>query len=815
MPKPTRILPLSLFYKNVATIKKKPVYFISGLIWGILIIVVIIKSVSLSIKDHENIYKLGQWCPLIIPQDAIHSAIDIEVLTLDKKERLHLLKNDNYNKYRYLLENEAYIDTHIGRFNEYLRGCSIEPDTRLKGALDNIFEIYINESRENSYIAISDLSSFNRIPKNMLKNKSLGNIYLKPTKKPLCSLVSGHSNIFITHDSPKIVRRIDQISQIEGKEITLLNSKNEPIVTFNAEKNDPFSIIATAENGRSLFIDNNPPKQNARITDGNIVEIGGVFFECRVNKQIPIVETAFEKNKLKRRYPFGALFHFVGPISIDSTFQSLGIEYMFQEYLMGMPEKNIAKGDIFLTFDLALHMELSESVNQFYDTMNVSKASALIMNANTGAILAMASVPKKYNPCDTDEIVKLINNGYENYYNHGCFKKHIIGSTTKPIFAFLALNIIPDIDQMKIVGNGIRTNEFFGHNLYSAHSNKSIYVPFNTDFNRYLYQSVNAYQVSLGMILFSGITNVNDISPDWKKSSNPPVLMPTNPNAKKWMKTDTLLDKNVLVIRNRDKFPVLLRSIFNIDTSGKMNYNKRDISIYSEELLQLSASIIELRNPSIINTREILNNRSVVCAPEKTNMYIEGKMSTSEATSIFLGGNRNMWTDVKLCEAFSRIITERKVNARIVDSFLDTLNGNKIIHLEKNAEFIQNEDIHPNTFKTIKKALCKVTHKNGKDKKNFGTAYQLEKSIKKIQKRYPSFNLLGKTGTLKERGKNNHFTYNSKIFVGTFGEWNDRECKFIGKSYTFVVYFKSLRSENSIFSYINEQLPKWWEILNK
>jgi len=799
---------------------KKDIYlYIYGLtFWLILIIIIFISFIYRGLRAPDEISNMGKWEPLINLEDA-YSTITVNI---NDQKILNIQKND-YFKELNLKYKEDLINTHIKRFNNFFNENSVKVavNTIIRAQMDNIFEISIKDSLNDISLNIRDLSVYNRIPPNMKNYKTLGNIYFKPSNEKIYSLTSSYLNLFLEQgNKDKIFVDINHVSHKRAGQITLIDHLKESIANFKIDNNYSNAILAIGESERSIFIENNPPKQSGFVKDGDIVEVGGLFFECRIENSIPIVETTFVKNKPKRRYPFENIVHFVGPVSLDSSFQSLGIEYMFQEYLMGVPELNIPKGEIWLTIEPLLHVELISSLNQFSELMKLHKSSALIMNAKTGAILAMASIPEGYNPGDKSEIVNLLKNGHEHYFNHGCFKRHIIGSLTKPFFAFLALNLLPNIDKMQLEGIISHTNTIFGHNIFPSNVDKTVVLPFLTSFDRYLYKSINAYQLSLGFLLFSGINDLNNIDYIWKAKGNPLRLKPViSKNTNQFLTVENLgvhNSRNVLIVNKENNFGRLLRDVFDIKTSSGKNFLfDRDVFIYSEKLIQIASDIIRFRNPSIDNPIDIIAQRSVVCAPEFSRMIIEGKMTTIEAATILFGGNRNMWTDVKICEVFSRLMTGRKVIGRIIDSFKETRPDNdkkgEKINLEKTAQDFKTKEISPESFKKIRKILHKVTHKNGETNNNYGTAYQLEETIKKIQKNYPAFNLIGKTGTLKE----DIDSHDSKLFVGTFGNWDETKSEFIETPYTFVVYLRSLKKGKSIFSFIHDNLPKWWDIINK
>jgi len=808
-----------------------------------LTVLVVLFTFLASIRDKEETSNLGVWIPLISSGNAGKA---IEVTPKPKEEGdkrySYSLRGDTEYLEKFV-SNKHHLNsvkTHIRRFNASYENKSVlfQKNERISGKRDNILELKMGKKPGEVSLKVKDLTPYSRSPATTRKFKELGNLYLNPPPDVIYSLTGSHLNLFLDpkfdpkadaadEDQHKRVNVYDYNEHVTAGRITLLGKKGNPLADIRMS-DDKKGILVQAMGQQKIYVENNPPDSTAILRDGQLVEISGLFLEARIQKALPLVETSHTGRHPRRRYPFGNLLHIVGPVSLDGSFQSLGIEYMFQEYLMGYPEENIPPGEIYLTIDQGLQSSLMSSIKRLSGRSRFEKASALIMNARTGAILAMAATdPEGYNPSDTSKVLNLLKNKKAHRYNHGCFKRHSVGSVTKPFFAFLGLNLIPDIKRMEVFSPVIRTDaqyKIFGHYMYPKKTieNKvpsnliDKYQVRNIRFDRYIFQSRNAYQHSLGLLLMAGLTNLQHIKPSWgiEKEDLIRISPQTKPRqGKDYLTIGTLgtSGRNTLALSLDNALVKAVKAVFDIETSSGQNIlNDRDLSIYGKELIAITGKLLNKHHPSLEFPEEVFRRRSVVCAPETPRMGLMNIRNTLDASGILFGGRGNMWTDVKLCEAFSRIITRREVKARIVHKFEDTIDK-KLIELEKEAPFLDMEalNLEPRTFEKMREVLEKVIIHPA------GTAHPiLNPMLNEIKKRFlesrssKEFRLFGKTGTINDASKK---FPNSRLFIGNFGQWQGDEP--MGDTYTFVVYLKAAVHKDDVLNFVKKSLPGWWNIL--
>lgn len=708
-----------------------------------------------------------------------------------------------------------FMDTHLRKFNKVASRGRYKRPVRVRGEKDGIFAVDIIQSGQKlkAVPTIVQLSAYNQVPIGERQLKELGKIHLSESTINEPYLSDGYQGFFLepsTEGTQLKSKRVplDQAGFYSGQKILLTDSKEQPRAYASAGPEGKSIIVAPTE-GFEIFMDNGPPQSEpVTLEQADVVEIGGRFFEAHVDGAGSLAFTHTKGVHSKRIYPLGRLFHPIGPLALDGAHQSLGIEYMFQEYLMGHAQRGIPQGELWLTLERKLQADLNERIAALAKTYSVREtATGLIMNAKTGAILAMASEPNHYDPEDREQILELLRKNQEHLYNHGGFRRHVIGSVAKVFFSFMQTQIWKDdVNRIKIDMRGGRSREMFGHLLYGNPKAKGMKLSEGRiNFKRYLVESDNPYQHSTGLLLLAGVKDIQDIPRPWGREFRDRFQLSPFATSQKPLEVGSMgKRKHWLLIDPDGPFASGMRDYFDIYTGGSNQLNDRDIDIYSPQLLDLAGTILRSRNPNVEKPYEVLKRRSVVCAPENTRMALDEVRNTMDASNVLYGANRNHWTDVKLCEAFSRIMTGKRVQARIISAYLDTMADTPTrVDLEALAKTNTTDMTfeYPEGVDIMKDALREViTHPEG-------TGRIIKPALVAIQKEIPGFQMYGKSGTIDDGRKGDP---DSKLFVTTFGIERDGVFE---EAYTFAVYLKNARDEKAPLYLIRDALPTWWSIL--
>ena len=777
--------------------------------FGLLATAILGAAVFLAATWPGSTSRAGEWQPLM---DEAGLGVAIQ-LDFDKETGEVQLRLDRNALSQAVPEarKRRWVVSHLRRFNRNLRGHRFDPK-RIPG--DSIFQVDMvgNGAERQPRLRLRDLSPFNTHPVRKYSERALGPVYMRPGQQPTPFLSDGFLGLTLEPgDGPTKTVRLNQPGLFHANRFQLVDEKGLGVATIWPSE-DSSQVFIQGEAGRGVFIDNNAPLEDDErgLGAGEMVELAGRFFEVRIEAAPVLAISADRGQRQKRIYPMGNNLHFVGPVSLNGRHQSLGLEYMFQEYLAGLPEAGIPQGELWLTIDPRLQGAWVAGMSQLAqrsERRSGRRASGLLMDAKTGAILAMAAEQKPYDPGDTSQILSLLDSGEERFANHGCFRRHVIGSVTKPFFAFLALALDPDWEHAWVDVVGENSPTLYGHKLYGRSGKAMAFKRNHIDFGTYLIQSDNAYQHSLGLLMLAGLRDLDEVPKPWRaKDKNGALILRPTYNA------DTPLELHHLGVGGRDRltvardspFAAAARAIFDLETAPPGGvHDDRDLGIF-EGFLPMAETMLLRHNPRLQQPREVLKRRSVVCAPEFPRLALESVTNTKDASNLLFGGNFNLWTDVKLCEAFSRMMTGRKVRARIVQQYRDTLGEGEVVNLVTEAEpFRVPEDIaNPNAFGSMRKYLSQVPVR--------GTGRLIAPAISEIRNQpgQANFRLFAKTGTIDD-GEGS----DSRLFLATFGLWDNAADDFQGSAFTFVIYLRNAKQENDILEFIKAELPKWWRLL--
>ena len=762
---------------------------------------------------------LGRWQTLIPPKNVMRLVrIDYDAdtgrlqLREDKNEAQRLL---NAKRER------AFVEVHIAKFNAAVSGRTYRDPGLVRGERDGIFQVELvagNGDKVVPQLKINDLSAYNLFPLSQRQSRASGSIHLRPEPRKRPFLSDGHLGFFlepVQEEAATTRYSLRDSGLFRAERVTLVDNEGLPRASIEArEDGNAVTIIPGGEWG--VFRDNNPPINRGMIVleDGEMAEIAGRFFEASIAENMTIAVSRKRGDLNVRVYPMGDLLHVVGPTSPQGNHQPLGIEYLFQEYLAGLPAQGIPPGELWLTVDQRLQTSFVNGIKSLAKTSKRGLASGLIMNAQTGAVVAMAAEPFHYDPEDRNQIRDILNRGKEHYYNHGSFKRHAIGSVTKVFFGFIALqlwgNQALDIT-MDLPGTG--TTTLFGHPLYGDRKRSFKLNGGRIGFSDYLIKSDNGYQHSLGLLLLSGVTDpATEIVGPWRNDRQKKGLNLTplsNPQDDPLVFGTLGPRKGRLTVDGFGRFATTLTELFDLEISSSAGkINDRDIGIYAEPVLKMLSELLLLKYPDIASPMARLKARSVVCAPATPRMALEEIRNTMDSSNVLFGANHNLWTDVKLCESFSRIITGTKVDARIIHRYRDTMKG-EIVDLEQaSKENPRPLDVpNPDAFAHMRRILERVPLGPGSGYPE-GTAHLLEPMVRAMKNRDPDFRLFGKTGTINDGKKDDP---DSKLFVGTFGKMKDDQ--FVGPAFTFCIYLKAAEDQDAHLTFIGEQLPIWFDLL--
>jgi peptidoglycan glycosyltransferase len=204
----------------------------------------------------------------------------------------------------------------------------------------------------------------------------------------------------------------------------------------------------------------------------------------------------------KRTYTSGEVFaHALG--YVDTKYGLTGLERKYDTELMGVESINLLnlirnKNEVKEKIGHSLITTLDSNVQKLsHDLLGRNKGAVVVLNPQTGAVIAMVSKPS-FNPNNLENIMDELTKDKVNYplINRAVAGMYAPGSTFKAVTAVSALENIKDIKT--------RTIEDKGKLVFNSKESISNYngeVLGNIDFKEAFFHSSNVYFGNLGMEL--------------------------------------------------------------------------------------------------------------------------------------------------------------------------------------------------------------------------------------------------------------------------------------------------------------------------
>jgi hypothetical protein len=404
----------------------------------------------------------------------------------------------------------------------------------------------------------------------------------------------------------------------------------------------------------------------------------------------------------------------------------------FNRYVADHPDRSkIGQPNIRLTFDRKLHEEISDVFLPYVRGFDASRspfrniqlepACVCVMNALTGDVLAMPSYPA---PSDVEALRKRMDSRSITGLNKARLNRLAlnqnlalipIGSTTKPLFALAIWDQHPNLRKLVVDESGAARGNIFDYRLASSFKTvpRGLVTP-----ETFLTVSSNDYTAHLGMLMLAG--------PRVQLSRDGQKLLPNGH-----------LDLGELVQGDRiagglerSDLPAFekLKDCFDVRLSTKFQSKAGE-----EWEAGPLASVFDQMHAE----GELLYRCFSDVLPQRTNLRLDSISSIRyEYLSLLLGSGNNYWSNVMLTQAYSRLGTGRKVNARFA------------------ADAKANTQLSDFPELPLDKTVIGMVHKsmrNTAEGAEHGTAGRISPSIRSYQSKFAKRGLklvaLCKTGT--------------------------------------------------------------------
>lgn len=415
----------------------------------------------------------------------------------------------------------------------------------------------------------------------------------------------------------------------------------------------------------------------------------------------------------------------------------------------------ISQPNIRMSIDRALH----SSVNRiFLDTVRgfdaqrstvkniqLEPASICIINALNGDVLAMPSYPAK---ADIDAMRQRAQKGEMKGVTEAKLRRLglnqnltliPIGSTTKPLFASAVWDVQPELSKLVIDEPEGGREVLLGYKLAGPYGTVG---PRQVDSNGFLRMSSNDYTLHLGLLMFAkGVTigaNGRPVFPGGKADFSGFIRGDTIPGG---------LDRADL-----PAFPKLAAcyDVGLVQNMAAGPSEQWEAGVLAPMLKQIGIQEAVLKgeltadekDKEAAKMRDLVYNSFSSVMPERANLQLDTVSTVrGKYTSMLLGSGTNYWSNLKLAEAYARLGTGRKIQARL------TVDPKKETKLEDFEEL----PLKPETLAKVHSGMQQCA-----EGVSGSTAERISDSIRAARAKFATKGLklfaLCKTGTATRRG---------------------------------------------------------------
>ncbi len=449
------------------------------------------------------------------------------------------------------------------------------------------------------------------------------------------------------------------------------------------------------------------------------------------------------------------------------------------------PAGQAADSDVTLTLDTEINREMDDLLNEWRGKLDKDvplkkvcsrrRMSITLMETETGKLLALASNPGKPKPPESGEAC---DQGNESANLN--FVSHRIGSAVKPFTAAATLESFPDLVSMTVIDNRQSNQQVLGLPVSGKRGIAGRGGDTEITWDEFLPHSDNLYAVALSLL---GMCDSKDggATPRFRSGiPASPFRLTLTPGGSLlgdpvWA-NEHMFDSKTRAIELLDQTPLArnLQSLFGVRADYPAVRSARyDTSIWSQ---------LQLGQPPESNSLGKMN----LVSPEIPNLALADVRNFDDLRSFLLGGEiddlpeygrvGSAWSNVYLTQSLARIVTGRKIKARIVAS-------------PSEPEAVTESRSSPNSWRQkIIEGLAGVVSNPG------GTAWrQLASYNGNLDGK--NFKIIGKTGTLdpdntadKEGRLIKGELLSDSIFIFTAGIWDGE--KFTGRSITGAIYLE-------------------------
>jgi len=280
-----------------------------------------------------------------------------------------------------------------------------------------------------------------------------------------------------------------------------------------------------------------------------------------------------------------------------------------------------------------------------------------VMNPQSGEILALASWPsfdpnpqppqlEKSNPYSYSSLVAGRTPESRRFLSNHNLTRHVLGSATKPFIVGAAASAFPQILTLITNDNAQSYSQVLGISTRPEWQGEA---QGTANWNRFFAESNNLFAVTAG---FFGLSNSAD---------------------QRIRFTTTTTPQQYEMDGRRSSLQPDFSDVFNPKTGEALKIENTHLASQLQELFGVQISgpdadpMIEIwRDAQAKSLLPTDGSALTFISPEEPNLALNNVRSGRDFVAVCLGGYTNLWSNVKSAEAFSRLVTGRRIQATMV-----------------------------------------------------------------------------------------------------------------------------------------------------
>jgi len=587
---------------------------------------------------------------------------------------------------------------------------------------------------------------------------------------------NGYDTVFVENWNAKLISEYEQmyrnqtnrqpvnISFTGGEHIRFLNTGTQIYI-------QPYNLnVQIFFNGKDTIINDQTTALLPQIDNVLKIRLMNVENRAYLDQVLYLSKTPFN---IASKLSNGARIH------INKVYADLSSFQQIVHLESNIKERDSIK-QVELTNNIFLSKILEDRIKYWVDSLYTNRRwhkndeyqiSICLMDISTGEIIAAPFYSNRLDSINIDVEAEVRNYNLEN---------HHIGSTFKPLLAFAAVAKYPNLSQFRLTSANFINKDscsMLGYTIPSygkaadGNRGKNIFWNVGEHLNRqyFLAYSHDNYPIAMAMLALTEPTG-NDSNYRDAAAFN---MLATNWNNQRANNLHNLLGNNGVRLRYYPKNNVARKILFNDTESNNVDLAESSFANLMSNLYNIKTidrDTIMLYSDKY--TWRLLNKIPLGLSTlfsDIVNLRWENVKNFIDFENLILGQGDNFWNNVKLAEAYSRLLSKRKVEATFVK------NSNQAARLFENptqlfnyrAPFIQQktEESLNNAWTAFmndweRAAQENSEHRTPQDGNTLNDAYyEFRQSFANTDNDLNDYHYYCKTGTPEEEGKIEFNTY--------------------------------------------------------